>query len=124
MNRIAKEKEKLTNQNLEFEGSGNKEKELKEKSIYVKVSDDIIKRFFETSINKCRITPVDNEIEQAVIVIQSARQPVIYTGSGAILSGAFKEVKELSRILNAPVFSSISGKGVMVTEEDPQKILK
>ena len=57
-------------------------------------------------------------------MIQSARQPVIYAGSGAILSGAFNEVKELSRILNAPVFSSISGKGVMVTEEDPQKIFK
>ncbi|TFG14248.1 MAG: thiamine pyrophosphate-binding protein [Promethearchaeota archaeon] len=75
------------------------------------------------SINSCRIAPPSDEIEQAVEMVRYAKQPAIYSGGGAILSGAFQEVKELSNLLKAPVFSTISGKGIMTQENnDPNNM--
>jgi acetolactate synthase-1/2/3 large subunit len=65
------------------------------------------------SINSCRAVPAQNGIEQAVSMIRSAHQPAFFIGAGAIRSRAFKEIKELSKMLQAPVFSTISGKGIM-----------
>lgn len=70
------------------------------------------------SINSCRTLPPSMEITEAIKMIRKAEQPAFYTGGGAILSGAFSEVSELSRILKAPVFSTISGKGIMKESED------
>jgi acetolactate synthase-1/2/3 large subunit len=69
------------------------------------------------SINSCRISPPEGEIEEAVEMIRKARQPAIFSGGGAILSGAYYEISELSKILRAPVFSTISGKGIMLPYE-------
>ncbi|MEJ2250183.1 MAG: thiamine pyrophosphate-binding protein [Candidatus Lokiarchaeota archaeon] len=70
------------------------------------------------SINSCRVSPASNEIEYAVEKIRESEQPAIFTGNGAIISGAFQEVKKLSKLLNAPIFSTISGKGIIL-ETDP-----
>lgn len=70
------------------------------------------------SINSCRIAPATNEIEEAVNRIRNSKQPAIYCGGGAVLSGAFQEVEQLSELLVAPVFSTISGKGIMVSNGD------
>ncbi|TFG01643.1 MAG: thiamine pyrophosphate-binding protein, partial [Promethearchaeota archaeon] len=70
------------------------------------------------SINKCRISPPSAEIEQAVEMIRNARQPAFYAGGGAVLSGAYNEIEQLSNMLKAPVFSTISGKGIMVQDMD------
>ena len=69
------------------------------------------------SINSCRIAPPQSEIAQAIEMIQNAKQPALYVGGGAVLSGAFQEVKELSNLLKAPIFSTISGKGITLGEE-------
>lgn len=69
------------------------------------------------SINICRTAAASNEIEQAVEMIRNADQPAFFTGAGAIRSRAFEEIKELSRLLNAPVFSTISGKGIMLEDD-------
>ncbi|MBD3230036.1 MAG: hypothetical protein GF329_17785 [Candidatus Lokiarchaeota archaeon] len=69
------------------------------------------------SINSCRPIPPDGEIDYAVEMIANSEQPVIYSGSGAIRSGAYIEIKELSESLKAPVFSTISGKGIMVSND-------
>jgi acetolactate synthase-1/2/3 large subunit len=75
------------------------------------------------SINSCRIAPPSSEIEQAVEMIRNAKQPALYTGGGTVLSGAFQEVNELSKMLKVPVFSTISGKGIMVQEnKDPNNL--
>jgi acetolactate synthase-1/2/3 large subunit len=65
------------------------------------------------SINGCRIAPAASEIEYAVQLIRSAKQPALYTGEGALISGAFAEVDKISRLLHAPVFSTIAGKGIL-----------
>jgi acetolactate synthase-1/2/3 large subunit len=84
----------------------------------LKLKDFIPRVKGSCSINSCRIAPPSAEIEQAVEMIRHARQPAIYAGGGAVLSGAFFEIAELSRLLKAPVFSTISGKGIMVQEEN------
>ena len=66
------------------------------------------------SINTCRTAPAPSEVDMAVSLIRKAKQPAIYTGGGALVSGAYEEVLELSSILKAPVFSTISGKGIML----------
>ena len=70
------------------------------------------------TINSCRIAPTTSETEEAVNLIRKSTQPAIYCGGGAVISGAFQEVKQLSKMLVSPVFSTISGKGIMVSMED------
>ncbi len=70
------------------------------------------------SINSCRMAPAQNEIEQAVEMIRKAKQPAFFTGAGAIRSRPFNEMKELSKLLYAPVFSTISGKGIMLEDDE------
>lgn len=70
------------------------------------------------SINSCRIAPTTNEIEQAIELIRNSKQPAIFCGGGTVLSGAFQEVDQLSQMLQAPVFSTISGKGIMVSNHN------
>jgi len=74
------------------------------------------------SLNSCRAIAAPNEIEQAVSMIENSSQPAIYCGSGALISGAFEEVKMLSKILLAPVFSTISGKGIMITNQSDENL--
>jgi acetolactate synthase-1/2/3 large subunit len=75
------------------------------------------------SINSCRIAPPEAEIDHAIEMIRKAKQPAIYSGGGALLSGAFSEIAELSNILKAPVFSTISGKGIMVPYQESNESL-
>ncbi|TFG00544.1 MAG: thiamine pyrophosphate-binding protein [Promethearchaeota archaeon] len=70
------------------------------------------------SINSCRTSPAQEEIEQAVEMIRKASQPAFFAGAGAIRSRAFSEITELSRMLHAPVFSTISGKGIMLEDDE------
>ena len=73
------------------------------------------------SINSCRTAPARSEIDHAVRLIRLAEQPAIFTGGGAVISGAFQEIAELARILKAPVFSTISGKGIMVPKKNSEE---
>ena len=68
------------------------------------------------SLNSCRIAPIPSEIDQAISLIENSKQPAIYSGSGALISGAYEEIRTLSNLLQAPVFSTISGKGIMTTD--------
>jgi acetolactate synthase-1/2/3 large subunit len=58
------------------------------------------------------------ELESAAKMIRNAKQPVIYSGGRAVISGGFEEIKKLSELLIAPVFSTISGKGIMTNGPD------
>ena len=72
------------------------------------------------SINSCRTEAAAGEINQAIKMIRNSKQPAIYAGGGAVLSGAFTEIAELARLLKAPVFSTIAGKGIMVPQENSE----
>lgn len=56
--------------------------------------------------------PVDKGyIEKAVDLLLSARRPMIYTGGGVILDGAWDELIEITRLLNYPITNTLMGLG-------------
>lgn len=59
----------------------------------------------------CKYTQED--ITNAIELMKEAKKPYIYVGGGAVISGAYEEVRELSRLLDAPVCDTLMGKGVM-----------
>ncbi len=61
--------------------------------------------------NSCKYT--DADIENAVALMKEAKRPFIYVGGGAVISGAYQEVRELAEILDTPVCDTLMGKGVM-----------
>jgi len=52
-------------------------------------------------------------IEQAINLILQSNQPLLYIGGGAIISGAYKEVSELSEYLQIPIATTLMGKGII-----------
>lgn len=84
----------------------------------VKLKDVIPRKDGSCSINLCRTSPAMNEIEQAVRMIRNSTQPAFFIGAGAIRSNAYQEVSEISRMLEAPVFCTISGKGIMKENDE------
>lgn len=65
------------------------------------------------SINLCRPSAARSEIDHALDLIRKSEQPALFIGQGGLISGAYNEIEELSQLLNAPVFSTIDGKGIM-----------
>ncbi len=53
----------------------------------------------------------DSDLENAAHLIQKAKKPFIFVGGGARISGADAEVKELAKLLDAPVCDTLMGKG-------------
>ena len=64
----------------------------------------------------CKYTQED--IKKAVELLKASKKPYIYVGGGAVISGAYKEVRELSKLLDAPVCDTLMGKGVMDGHSD------
>ncbi|MFN4132918.1 MAG: biosynthetic-type acetolactate synthase large subunit [Candidatus Hadarchaeales archaeon] len=60
-----------------------------------------------------RLEPTQMEVMRAVELLVHARQPVIYAGGGTIISGASPEIISLAETLQAPVVTSLLGKGVI-----------
>lgn len=60
-----------------------------------------------------RIEPAQSEIARAVELLVHAKQPVIYAGGGTVISGASAEIIALAETLQAPVTTSLLGKGVI-----------
>ena len=65
-----------------------------------------------------RTRPSADAVSRAATRLLSARRPVIVAGGGALSSGATAELSALSRLLNAPVATTINGKGA-VAETSP-----
>jgi len=55
----------------------------------------------------------DEEIGEALSLIESAEKPFVYVGGGAVLSGAYQEVREFVSLVDAPVCDTLMGKGVI-----------
>ncbi|MCG7850481.1 MAG: acetolactate synthase large subunit [ANME-2 cluster archaeon] len=51
------------------------------------------------------------QIKRAADIISKAKQPVLYVGGGIIASEATKELLELAQTINAPVTTTLMGKG-------------
>src|SRR5262249_50062642 len=57
-------------------------------------------------------------VRKAAELLLEAKRPMIVAGAGVLRSGAWEELGLLSRLLGAPVATSISGKG-SIAETDP-----
>lgn len=78
----------------------------------------------DVTANQCEYTKMpaaemivkerDNEadIEKAIVLIKEAKKPFIYVGGGAVISGAYEEVREFAAKAGAPVCDTLMGKGV------------
>ena len=60
-----------------------------------------------------KLDPTPSEVLRAVEFLVHARQPVIYAGGGVIWSNATPELVELAELLQAPVVTSLLGKGAI-----------
>ena len=58
------------------------------------------------------------QVKKAVNLIKESKNPVILAGGGLIISGASRELDELSKIINAPVMTTLMGKGAISEEDD------
>jgi acetolactate synthase-1/2/3 large subunit len=65
-----------------------------------------------------KLEPDAGQVRKAVDMLTKAEQPVIYAGGGIVWSGASKELIELAELLNAPVTTSLLGKGT-IPEDHP-----
>ena len=54
----------------------------------------------------------DEALAAAADMINGAEKPYLFVGGGAVISGAYQEVRELAHKINAPVCDSLMGKGV------------
>jgi acetolactate synthase-1/2/3 large subunit len=60
----------------------------------------------------------EKRILQAANLIKQANQPLLYVGGGAVIAGAFKEITNLSNLLQIPIATTLMGKGI-VDENHP-----
>lgn len=58
------------------------------------------------------------QIKKAYSMIKEAKKPMILAGAGVIISGACCELKKLAHTINAPVMTSLLGKGAIDETDD------
>jgi len=58
-----------------------------------------------------RVAPDSEYVELAAKLLRKAKNPLLICGGGVVLSGAEQELQELAEKLNAPVATTVSGKG-------------
>ncbi len=71
---------------------------------------DIFKELYK--LNNRRLVPTDDNIEKALKLILNSERPLILVGGGARLSEAEESVLRFAELLNAPVVTTLNGKGV------------
>jgi acetolactate synthase-1/2/3 large subunit len=60
-----------------------------------------------------RARPDPREVERAADKLVAARHPVIICGGGVVIAGACEALERLATMLNAPVCTTVSGKGTL-----------
>jgi acetolactate synthase I/II/III large subunit len=68
-----------------------------------------------------RMTGAADGVAAAAALLSKAERPVIFAGNGVALSGAIEELAELARALQAPVATTLMGKGLF-PETDPLSV--
>lgn len=91
--------------------------------VLVDITKDVTAAQFEYQEKKPEALPVkkkyeEEDIEKAVALMKEAKKPYIYVGGGAVISGAYQEVRKLSGLLDAPVCDTLMAKGVMEGHSD------
>ena len=53
----------------------------------------------------------ESNVDEAVLLLEKAKKPVLYAGGGIIQGNASEELKKLAKIMNAPVTNTLMGLG-------------
>ncbi len=61
--------------------------------------------------------PEEGPLYAAAQLLAGAERPLLYVGQGAVLAGAAEEVRRLSRLLGAPVATTVHGLGVLPADD-------
>lgn len=54
----------------------------------------------------------EEELQAALTLLRESKKPFIYVGGGAVISGAYQEVREFAQRMDTPVCDTLMGKGV------------
>lgn len=54
----------------------------------------------------------EEELQAALTLLRESKKPYIYVGGGAVISGAYQEVREFAQKMDTPVCDTLMGKGV------------
>ncbi len=54
----------------------------------------------------------EEELLEALLLLRDAKKPFVYVGGGAVISGAYKEVRAFAEKMDTPVCDTLMGKGV------------
>ena len=68
------------------------------------------------------LAPDPAQIEAAADVLRPARRPVVWAGGGAVAAGASLALTELAETLEAPVITTVTGKGA-ISEGHPLSVV-
>ncbi|MDO5847924.1 MAG: acetolactate synthase large subunit [Methanobrevibacter sp.] len=86
------------------------------------VQEGELSKFEDSLINTPGYNPTIKgnikQIRKARDLIRESDKPLILAGSGVLISGASKELVELSKLIKAPVMTSLLGKGVIDETDD------
>ena len=63
-----------------------------------------------------RPVPEPEQLERAAALLREARRPVIWAGGGVIGSSAGEELQQLAERLQAPIFTTVLGKGAVADD--------
>ncbi|MCH5258565.1 MAG: biosynthetic-type acetolactate synthase large subunit [Lachnospiraceae bacterium] len=58
------------------------------------------------------------ELQAALALLRKSKKPFIYVGGGAVISEAYKEVREFANKMDSPVCDTLMGKGVYDGHDD------
>ncbi|MEJ7837521.1 MAG: thiamine pyrophosphate-binding protein [Thermomicrobiales bacterium] len=93
--------------------------------VHVEIPKDILDESIDAvTFDIYEVDPAELDTESvnlAIEALRNARRPVVYAGGGVIAAGAHLELMELAERLNAPVVTSIQGKGSL-PETHPQSL--
>lgn len=79
------------------------------------VQEGELTEYIEGAINTPGYNPTikgnSNQIKKAAKMIKESKRPIILAGGGVIISNAQEELKTFAKLINAPVCTSLMGKG-------------
>ena len=92
--------------------------------VLVDVTKNVVQAVFDYEPFIPGTTPVQtslytkDDLKKAAEMIMKARKPLLYVGGGAVASGAYRQVRKLASLIDAPVCDTLLGKGV-IDGDDP-----
>lgn len=86
-------------------------------AVYCEIPADVLGASADVEIpsprRPIRLQPKPEQVKEAVKLLAQAQRPLIWTGMGAVVSGAQQEVEELAQQLGAVVVTSSLGRGLL-----------